>query len=197
MYLCKRYNESGAISGAADKKHTSEELIHNAFEVFVGETATVEYVILGDTVHSAGDEVDEIDALLAGNILHEVIAGHESLVLHIIETVHHIILDEHSEDMLSVSDILAVAVTECAEAGGAAVAFRNRRSIAERVLELIDNDIFLTAEEGVEGLAGYLSFLAHFADTNIREGFGFHKFQQGFGDKTLRKEGRSVIAIIH
>ena len=163
----------------------------------MGETAAVEHVILGDTVHSAGDEVDEKNALLAGNILHKVIAGHKSLVLHIIETVHHIILDEHSEDMLSVSDILAVAVTECAEAGGAAVAFRNRGSIAERVLQLIDNDVFLTAEEGVEGLAGYLSLLAHFADTNIREWFGLHKFQQGFRDETLRKESGSVIAVIH
>ena len=149
-----------AISCIVLEVKTSVETEHELFEEGDIRLCACENIILGDAVHTAGDEVNYKNAAVVGDITDEVLAVHKRLVLHIIEKVYHIVSDKETDDMLFIHDISAVSLAEAAEHSGMTGGINFFGEEAAVMAEFIHDDIFLCPEQGIEGLTGDLSLAA-------------------------------------
>ena len=99
---------------------SAEEAEHELFEEFHISFLISENIVLGDTVHTAGDEVHDKNAALVGNVADKILAFHKRAVLHIVKEVYHIVFHKEGYNMLLIDDISAVALAEAAEDCGTA-----------------------------------------------------------------------------
>jgi hypothetical protein len=176
---------------------TAKQLEHELFEVVLISFAAVKHVILGNAVHAARDKIDEVNAAFTGNVTEEVLALHECFILHIVEKVHHLIFHEQLEQMPVFDDVGAVIAAEEMKACRAAYAAVVLGSEAEAALQRVYDNIFLCAEERVEGLSRDFSFAAKVAHAYLGEGFGFEKAQDSVAYEFLGKKSSFVAAFIH
>jgi len=91
---------------------SSEETEHQLCEECYISLAALKHIVLGDTVHAAGDEVHDEYAVIVGNVTDEMLAFEERLILHVIEKMDHAVPHQKLYDMSVIHDISAVALAE-------------------------------------------------------------------------------------
>ncbi len=105
------------VAAEVPEVKSAKKAEHELFEETDVSVATCENVVLGNAVHSAGNEVNDEHSFFVGNVTYEVFAVHQRVVLHVIEKVYHIVSDQKAYDVALFYDIAAEAFAEASEHG--------------------------------------------------------------------------------